>query len=130
MHVLMENFRCDSLLPWRETALCVPRCFLEYTVPLDEMRSQDETESIERKYREIVAATNERKDAFSDLSNNEIVFEHRQAVIIYPTNTEIHCDVIQAFTRNGVMNIIELPTCPAGWPRVEINDVGVKWVND
>ena len=48
----------------------MPRCFLEYTVLLDEMRSEDETELIEGKHRGSVAPPKERKNALRDLGHN------------------------------------------------------------
>jgi hypothetical protein len=70
MQVLMKNFGRSSLLPGRKASLRTPRCFLEYTVPLDEMRSQDEAELIESQYRGTVAPPKKRKDAFRDLGHN------------------------------------------------------------
>ena len=70
MQVLMKKFRRSSLLPGCQTSLRMPRCFLEHTVPLDEMRSEDEAELIESQYRGTVAPPKKRKDAFGDLGHN------------------------------------------------------------
>src|SRR5258707_11428843 len=59
MHVLMKKFRRSPLLPWRQTSLGTPCCFLEYTVLLEKMCSQDEAELIESQYRETVAPPEE-----------------------------------------------------------------------
>jgi len=70
MHVLMKKFRRSPLLPWREAPIRMPRCFLEHTVPLDEMCSEDETESIEGKHGEMVVPPKKRKNALGDLGHN------------------------------------------------------------
>ena len=79
------------------------------------MRSEDETELIERQHRETVAPPKERKNALRDLGHNKIIFEHRQAIVTYPAKTQILRDVIQSLTRNRIMNVIEGTTCPAPW---------------
>lgn len=93
----------------------MPCCFLEDAIPLDEMRSEDETKLIESKDRGSVAAPKERKNAFRDLGHNEIIFKHRQAIVADPANTEVLGNVIQSFPRNRVVNVIEGTTCPAPW---------------
>ena len=45
-----------------------------YTIPLKKMCSENEAELIESQYREAVLSPEERKDAFSDLGHNQIVF--------------------------------------------------------
>ena len=70
MYVVMKKFRRSSLLPWRQTSLGTPCCFLEYTVALKKMRSENEAQLIESQHREAVAPPKERKDAFSDLGHN------------------------------------------------------------
>ena len=70
MHVLMKKFRRSSLLPWSQTSLRTPCCFLEYTVLLEKMCSEDEAELIQRQHRESVAPPKERKRAFRDLGHN------------------------------------------------------------
>jgi hypothetical protein len=94
MYVLTKQFRRSSLLPWRQTSLGTPRCFLEYTVPLEKMCSEDEAELIESQHRETVAPPKERKNAFGDLGHNQIVFEHCQAIVTSPAKTEILGNVI------------------------------------
>ncbi len=69
MHVLMKKFRRSSLLPRRQTSLGTPCLFLEHTVPLEKMCSEDEAELIESQHRETVAPPNERQDAFGDLGH-------------------------------------------------------------
>ena len=70
MHVLMKKFRRSALLPRRQASLRVPRCFLVYTILLDEMCSEDETELIEGKHRGSIIPPKERKNALSDLGHN------------------------------------------------------------
>jgi len=94
MQVLMKNFRRSSFLPWRKTSLRMLRRFPEYTVPLNEMRSEDKTELVEGKHRGSIAPPHERKNTLGDLGHNQIVFEHCQAIIIYPAKTQILRDVI------------------------------------
>lgn len=48
----------------------MPSRFLEYTILLDKMCSEDEAELIERQHRESVAPPKERKRAFRDLGHN------------------------------------------------------------
>src|SRR5258708_39974377 len=113
MHVLMKKFRRPSLLPWRQTSLGTPCCFLEYTVPLEKMCSEDETELIERQHRETGAPPKERKNALGDLGHNQIVFEHCQAIVIHPAKAEILGNVIESAARDGIVNVIEGTTRPA-----------------
>src|SRR5579862_6974058 len=115
MHVLVKKFRRSPLLPWRQTSLGTPPCFLDYAIPLQKMRSEDEAELIESQHRETVAPPKERKDAFGDLGHNQIVFEHRQAIVTYPAETEILGNVIESFARDRIMNVIECTSCPAPW---------------
>jgi len=70
MHVLMKKLRRSALLPWRQTSLGTPRCFLKYTITLDKMCSEDEAELIESQHREMVFPPKERKDALCDLCHN------------------------------------------------------------
>jgi hypothetical protein len=88
---------------------------LEYTVPLEKMCSENEAELIESQHREAVLSPKERKDAFGDLGNNQVVFEHRQAIVTYPAIAEIVGNVIESFTRDRIVNVIEGTTCPAPW---------------
>jgi hypothetical protein len=115
MHVLMKKFRCSSLLPRRQTSLGTPCCFLEYTVLLEKMRSEDEAELIESQNRETVAPLKERKDALGDLGHNQIVFEHCQAIVTHPAKTEILGNVIESLTRDRIVNVVEGTPCPAPW---------------
>ena len=94
MHVLMKKFCRSSLLPRRKASVGMPRRFLEYTVSLDEMRSEDETELIEGKRGRSVAPPEERKNALRYLGHNEIVFEHCQTIVIYSAKTEILGNII------------------------------------
>jgi hypothetical protein len=48
----------------------MPRCFLEYTVLLDEMRSEDEIELIEGKHRGSIAPPKKGKNTLRDLRHN------------------------------------------------------------
>jgi len=70
VHVLMKKFRRSSLLPRCQTSLRTPACFLEYTVLLEKMCSEDEAELIESQHRKTVLPPKERKDAFGDLGHN------------------------------------------------------------
>jgi hypothetical protein len=90
----------------------VPRCFLEYTVPLDQVRTEDKTELIESKDRGSVAAPKKRKNALRNLCDNQIIFEHDKAIVTDTTTPEILRDVIKSLPRNGVVNVIEGTTCP------------------
>lgn len=128
-HVLMEKFRRSPLLPWRKTSLRTPACFLEHTVPLEKMCSEDKAELIESQQGQSVVAPQEWKDALGDLGHNQIVFEHCQPKVIYPAKTEILGDVIESLARNRIVNVVEGTTGPAPWLRIEINDIGAKWVN-
>jgi len=87
MQVLTKNFRRSSLLPGRQSSSRMPPSFLEYTVPLDKMRSEDETELIEGKHGESVFPPKKRKDTLGDLRHNQIVFEHCQAIVTDATKT-------------------------------------------
>jgi hypothetical protein len=58
------------------------------------MRSEDEAQLIERKHRGSIAPPKKRKNALRDLGHNQIVFQHCEAIIIYPTETEILGNVI------------------------------------
>ena len=58
------------------------------------MCSENEAELIESQYREAVLSPEERKDAFSDLGHNKIIFEHCQAIVTYPAQTEILGNII------------------------------------
>jgi hypothetical protein len=80
------------------------------------MRSEDETELIERQHREKVAPPKEWKNALRDLGYNKIIFEHRQAIVANAAKTQILRDVVQSLTRNRIVNVIEGATCPAPWP--------------
>ena len=82
---------------------------------LDEMRSEDETELIESQHGETVAPPKERKDAFGDLGDNQIILEHCQPIVPYPAKTEILGNVIQSVARDRIVNVIEGTTCPAPW---------------
>ena len=115
MHVLMKKFRRSPLLPWGQTSLGTPCCFLVHTVLLEEMCSEHEAELIESQHGETVVPSKERKNAFGDLGHNQIVFEHRQAIVTYPAKTEILGNVIQSLARDRIVNIIEGTTCPALW---------------
>jgi len=79
------------------------------------MCSENETELIKSQQRETVAPPEERKDASGDLGHDEIVFEHCQAIVTDPANTEILGDVIESRTGDGIVNVIECATCPAPW---------------
>ena len=79
------------------------------------MCSQDQAELIEGKHRRGVAPPKKRKDAFGDLRHNEIIFEHRQPIVIDPAKAEIFGYVIQSLTRDRIVNVIEGATCPAPW---------------
>ena len=70
MHVLMKKVRGSPLLPWRQTSLGTPCCFLEYSIPLEKMCSEDKAELIEGQHRETVAPPKERENAFGDLGHN------------------------------------------------------------
>jgi hypothetical protein len=104
-------------------------CFLEFTVPLEKMCSEDEAELIESEHRETVAPPEERKDTFSDLGHNQIVFKHRQAIVTDPAKTEILGNVIESLTRDRIVNVIEGTPCPAPWLGIEIDDIGTKRMN-
>jgi hypothetical protein len=70
VHVLMEKLRGPSFLPWRQTSLRALCCFVEYTVPLKKMCSEDETELIESQNGGAVGPPKQWKDAFGDLGYN------------------------------------------------------------
>jgi hypothetical protein len=53
------------------------------------MCSENEAELIESQHRETVTPPKKWKDALGDLGHNQIVFEHRQAIVTYPAKTEI-----------------------------------------
>jgi hypothetical protein len=88
---------------------------LEYTVLLKKMCSEYEAELIESQYGGTVAPPDERKDAFGDLGHNQIVFEHRQAIVTHPAKTEILGNVIESLARDRIVNVIEGTTRPAAW---------------
>jgi hypothetical protein len=115
MHVLMKKFRRSPLPPWRQASLRTPSLFLEYTVLLEKMGSEDEAELIESQHRKTVLPPKERKHAFGDLGHNQIVFEHCQAIVTYPANTEVLGNVIESLARDRIVNVIEGTTCPAPW---------------
>ena len=94
MHVLVKKFRRSPLLPWRQTSLGTPSCCVDYAVSLEKMRAEDEAELIESQHRETVAPPKERKDAFGDLSHDQIVYEDCQAIVTHPAKTEILSNVI------------------------------------
>ena len=61
---------------------------------MQKMGAEDEAELIESEHRETVAPPKERKDALGDLGHNQIVFEHREAIVTYSAKTEILGNVI------------------------------------
>jgi hypothetical protein len=130
MQVLMKNFARASFLPWRQPTLRGLSCFLDHSISLYQMRSEDEAKLIQGQQGGAVASPQERKNAFRDLGHNQIIFEHSETIVAHSTETGILGDVVEAVTRNGIVNIIEGTTRPAFWPRVEIDDVGAERANN
>jgi hypothetical protein len=129
MHILVKKLGGSPLLPWRQTSVGTPPYFLEDTILLQEMCSEDEAELIESKNGKTVAPSQERQDALCDLGHNQIVVEYCHAIVTYLAKAEIFGDVIQALTRHGIVNVIEGTTCPAAWLGIEIEDIGAERVN-
>jgi hypothetical protein len=113
LQILVKKFRRASLLPGRKAAFGRPRRFLKYPVSMDDVRAEDEAELIEGQHRGSVAAAKERKDALGDLRQDQIVFEHCEPIIPHPAKPEIVGDVVEALTRNGVVDVVESAACPA-----------------
>ena len=70
MQVLVKKLGGSPLLPWRQPSVGTPPSFMEYTILLQKMRSENEAELIESKHGKPVAPSQERKDAFGDLSHH------------------------------------------------------------
>jgi hypothetical protein len=129
MYVLMKKLRRSPHLPGCQAALSSASCFPDDAVALKKMGSQDEAEPIQREYRRTVVAAHEWKNASSDLGNYQVVFEDSETIVVHSAESEIPRDVVEPFTRDGVVKVIESTTRPAPWSRSEIDHVGAEWID-
>ena len=125
----MKKFRRPPHLPGCQASFPSPSCLLDHAVGLKKMCSQDEAELIQREDRRTVAAAHEWKNASSDLGNYQVVFEDGNTIVAHRPESEIPRNVVEPFTRNGVMKVVESTPRPAPWFRSEIDHIGAEGIN-
>src|SRR5580692_3051948 len=107
IEVLAQKLGRPALLTGREAACGDFRQASQAAISLDQVRAEHQAELVQRKRAGPFRGPNMRQDVFGQLCDDEIVFAYSEPVYPDRLNFMIARDLVKAFARHMVMDIIK-----------------------